>query len=170
MSLVYRAKNFAEKAHAEQRRKYTGEPYSVHLREVARLCAEVGADDEVVAAAWLHDVVEDQPVTVADVEAGFGLRVARLVDEVTDRKDPGAKNRDARKAVDRAHLAGASPDGMTIKLADMISNGADIALHDRNFAVRYMGEMALLLPLLRPGNPGLWARAEAMLDRFHRSG
>lgn len=164
--LTLRAKNFAEKVHADQVRKYSGEPYAVHLREVAGLCAEVGCRDEVVAAAWLHDAKEDQGVTDADLCAAFGEEVARLVDEVTDRSRPEDGNRKRRKDIDRAHNGRASPEGKTIKLADLISNGKDIAAHDPHFAVTYIREMELLLPLLTDGNPVLYARAAALLADY----
>jgi (p)ppGpp synthase/HD superfamily hydrolase len=165
--LSLKAKNFAEHAHRDQVRKYSGEPYSAHLREVAGLCAEVGCRDEVIAAAWLHDAKEDQGVTDAELETLFGADVARLVDEVTDRSRPEDGNRQRRKEIDRMHNANASPEGKTIKLADLISNGKDITARDPHFAVAYMREMELLLPLLTEGHPILHARAVAILGRWH---
>ena len=100
--LSFKAKNFAERIHREQVRKYSGEPYAVHLREVAGLCAEVGCRDEVIAAAWLHDAKEDQGVVDAELRELFGADVARLVDEVTDQSRPEDGNRETRKAIDRA--------------------------------------------------------------------
>jgi (p)ppGpp synthase/HD superfamily hydrolase len=66
MNIVDRARKFAERAHREQVRKYTGEPYFVHLDEVAKLCARFGCNKRTVAAAYLHDTIEDQPVTYED--------------------------------------------------------------------------------------------------------
>lgn len=131
--LIYKAKNFAERVHAAQTRKYSGEPYAVHLREVAGYCAEVGCRDEVVAAAWLHDAKEDQGVTDSELRALFGDDVARLVEEVTDQSRPTDGKRDRRKEIDRLHNANASPEGKTIKLADLISNTKSIAAHDPHF-------------------------------------
>lgn len=162
--LSLKAETFAEEAHRDQKRKYTGEPYAVHLREVARLCAEVGCRDEVIAAAWLHDCREDQGVTDEGLRALFGADVALLVDEVTDRSRPQDGNREARKRIDREWSARASPEGKTIKLADIISNGRDIAKHDPKFAKVYLREMNLLLPMLIEGDVTLYAAARRIVS------
>lgn len=167
--LSLKAKNFAEHVHASQVRKYSGEPYAVHLREVAGLCAEVGCRDEVIAAAWLHDAKEDQGVTDEQLQSLFGDDVARLVNEVTDQSKPEDGNRRRRKEIDRLHNAAASPEGKTIKLADLISNSKDICARDPHFAVTYMREKAALLPLLTAGNPILFERASAILERYQEA-
>lgn len=164
--LIYKAKNFAERVHAAQVRKYSGEPYAVHLREVAGLCAEVGCRAEVVAAAWLHDAKEDQGITDEELLALFGDDVARLVDEVTDQSRPTDGNRETRKAIDRAHLGRASPEGKTIKLADLISNTRSIVARDPHFAVTYMREKRLLMPLLEGGDVELRRRALDLLEQY----
>lgn len=162
--LAYKARNFAEKVHADQRRKWTGESYFMHLKEVADLCAEMGCDDEVIAAAYLHDAKEDQGVTDAELRGLFGERVARLVDEVTDQSRPQDGNRERRKQIDREWNGRASPDGKTIKLADLISNTRDIVAHNPSFAVTYLREKRLLLHLLTEGNAILWRRAFDLLE------
>jgi (p)ppGpp synthase/HD superfamily hydrolase len=167
--LSLKAKNFAERAHKDQVRKYSGELYSVHLREVAGLCAEVGCRDEVVAAAWLHDIVEDQGISFRFLTEVFGLDVSQLVEELTDISKPSDGNRDVRKRLDREHSAKASPEGQTIKLADLISNSRDIVARDPHFAVTYMREKELLLPLLKEGNQVLWQRAKDILDQYKRT-
>lgn len=156
---------FAEEAHrsVSQVRKYTGEAYIVHPREVAAMVAAHGADEEVVAAALLHDVVEDTPVTNGTIEARFGARVARLVAEVTDVSTAADGNRAARKSLDRAHLAEASADGQTIKLADLISNSRSILAHDANFARVYLREKALLLDVLTGGDRRLHEMAQKIV-------
>lgn len=162
-ALVERARGFAARAHAAQRRKYTDEPYFVHLEEVAQLVAATGASDAVVAAAYLHDVVEDTLIGLGQLHAEFGADVARLVWEVTDVSRPADGNRAARKALDRAHLARASADGQTIKLADLISNTRSITVHDPRFAVVYLREKAELLTVLGRGNAALMTRAQELM-------
>ena len=68
--VVIRAAEFARRAHAsiDQRRKYTHAPYIVHPKAVADIVAGVTDDPAMIAAAWLHDVVEDTPITIAEVE------------------------------------------------------------------------------------------------------
>jgi (p)ppGpp synthase/HD superfamily hydrolase len=76
--LVERAERFAVGAHrrVDHRRKYSGQPYDAHLRAVAELVGTVSSDPEMLAAAWLHDVLEDTPATYEDVEREFGVEVA----------------------------------------------------------------------------------------------
>jgi (p)ppGpp synthase/HD superfamily hydrolase len=158
------ALGYAACAHRNQRRKYTGELYVSHCASVARTVAECGAAPEVIAAAMLHDVLEDTEVTAEELRTVFGDRVTALVLEVTDISCPSDGNRAARKAIDRAHLAKSSPDGATIKLADLIDNTASIVEHDKGFARLYLEEKGLVLEHLKHGNPELWARAYSVLQ------
>ena len=80
--LVARAYEFAKKAHQGQKRK-NGEPYFNHSLAAAESVAEWGLDEATVAAALLHDVVEDTPRTLDEVKQNFGEEVAFLVDGVT---------------------------------------------------------------------------------------
>ena len=160
--LVDRARVYATEAHQRinHRRKYNNEPYHVHLSAVAKLVASVTDDEEMVAAAWLHDTVEDTQATKEDVEAEFGMQVAELVEELTDVSKPGDGNRVRRKQIDRMHLAQASKRAKTVKLADLIDNCKDITRHDPRFAQVYLAEMNSLLDVLQGGNEQLYKRAE----------
>lgn len=160
--LVDRARVYATEAHQRinHRRKYNNEPYHVHLSAVARLVATVADDDEMVAAAWLHDTVEDTQATLEDIEAEFGVQVAELVEELTDVSKPGDGNRVRRKQIDRTHLAQASKRAKTVKLADLIDNCKDITRHDPRFAQVYLAEMNSLLDVLQGGDEKLYRRAE----------
>lgn len=166
--IINRAIQFAKEAHASinHRRKYTGLPYITHPAEVARLVAAVTNDKNMIAAAWLHDVVEDTPITIDDIEREFGADVASLVSDLTDVSRPEDGNRKARKQIDMEHTRTASPRAKTIKLADLISNSQDIALHDPNFAVVYMNEKSQLLNVLSEGNATLHFIAVAILNRW----
>lgn len=165
--LVQRAKVFATETHQRigHRRKYTDQPYEVHLKAVAQIVKLTGARPEVVAAAWLHDTVEDTPATFQDIEAAFGPDVARLVSEVTDVSRPSDGNRAARKLLDLRHLARASDEGKTIKLADLIDNCRDICRNDPRFAKTYILEMADLLPMLAGGDPTLQRKSADLLRK-----
>jgi len=160
--LVDRARVYATEAHQRinHRRKYNNEPYHVHLSAVAKLVASVTGDEEMLAAAWLHDTVEDTQATLEDVEAEFGVQVAEIVEELTDVSKPGDGNRVQRKQIDRVHLAQASKRAKTVKLADLIDNCKDITRHDPRFAQVYLAEMNSLLDVLQGGNEQLYRRAE----------
>ena len=84
MELVERAREYAINAHKriDHRRKYTQHPYSVHLAAVAKLVNSVTDDPEIIAAAWLQDVVEDTTATLYDIEVEFGKGVAALVEDL----------------------------------------------------------------------------------------
>ena len=168
--IVARAREFAINAHQRinHRRKYTKEPYSVHLSAVAKIVAEVTDDPETIAAAWLHDVVEDTKATILDVEREFGREIAALVADLTDVSTPADGNRTARKRLDREHLAGAAPRAQTVKLADLIHNCEDITRNDPRFAVVFHDEMADLLDVLTKGDQNLHARAARVLERCRK--
>ena len=162
MTLVEHARMFAHGAHfaVGQLRKYTNEPYIVHPFEVAQIVATVpGATEEMIAAAWLHDVVEDTGVTLDQVHLLFGANVAKLVFWLTDVSKPEDGNRAARKAIDRAHIAAAPAEAQSIKLADLISNTKSIMAHDEAFAKVYLEEKRLLLEVMTKGHPALMAEA-----------
>jgi hypothetical protein len=120
--VLARAYALAAERHAAQRRKGSAaEPYINHLAEVAALVAEAtdGRDAGLVAAAVLHDVLEDTATTEAELAAAFGGRVAALVREVTDDRALTKAERKRRQVLD---APGKSAAAKTIKLADKTSN------------------------------------------------
>ena len=82
--LLDRAILFAVRAHAGTERRGKGFPYIVHPMEAVSIVATMTADQELLAAAALHDTVEDTDVTVEQLAAAFGPRVAKLVEEESD--------------------------------------------------------------------------------------
>jgi len=84
--LVARPQDFAVNAHRriDQRRKYSCQPHDGHLKAVADIVRSVTSDPEMIAAARLHDALEDTPATYEQLEGEFGEPVARLVTELTD--------------------------------------------------------------------------------------
>lgn len=123
MSVLLAAKAYALAQHRGQHRpNATREPIGCHLAEVSSYVTDEGAPELVIAAAWLHDVIEDTPATPADLEARFGADVARLVAGLTDpeplRRLPLAK----RKLAQAKRLEAQPPEVKLIKLADQLSN------------------------------------------------
>ena len=167
MDIIEKARVFATSAHhaVSQVRKYTGEPYISHPAELVELLREHGiADQQMLAAAWLHDVVEDTGVTIDLIEFEFGRGVADLVAGLTDVSRPEDGNRKARKAIDRAHTAAQSPACKTIKLADLISNTKSIVERDPEFAKVYLAEKRQLLEVLYDGDSRLWELASSIVS------
>jgi (p)ppGpp synthase/HD superfamily hydrolase len=163
--LEIRARDFATAAHARvgQVRKYTGLPYITHPAAVVEIVRGVPHSDAMLAAGWLHDVVEDTGTPAADVLAAFGAEVADLVGWLTDVSKPGDGNRAVRKAIDRAHSAQAPAAAKTVKLADLIDNARSILQYDRGFARVYLAEKRALLEVLGEGDAALWARADEIV-------
>ena len=143
---------FATKAHGDQKRKYTGDPYIVHPIAVAEIVKTVPHTDAMIAAALLHDVVEDTPVTIQEIETKFGSKVAELVGWLTDTSRPEDGNRKTRKSIDRLHSADAPAEAQTIKLADLIHNTESIEKHDPSFYKVYKQEKIALLDVLTKGD------------------
>ena len=109
----------AAEAHRDQRRR-DGTPYLAHPLRVCELLALAGADEQTLAAALLHDAVEDSALTIGEVVARFGLRVGELVAALTEdeRLDEWVERKDAL----RAEVAQAGPDAAAIYVADKLSN------------------------------------------------
>ena len=149
-SLAQTALVFATAAHAAvgQMRKYSDDPYIVHPIRVATTVAKFGGTDEMIMAAYLHDVVEDTGVSIEDILDMFGSVVAVIVDGLTDVSKPEDGNRAVRKAMDRQHSADATWAVQFVKCADIIDNAADIGDNDPSFNVVYRKEMAALLEVL----------------------
>ena len=163
--VVTKAAAFAKAAHEsiDQRRKFTNEPYIVHPQAVAQTVETVTDDAATLAAAWLHDVVEDTAVSIQEIESEFGEDIAALVADLTDVSQPCDGNRKQRKAIDRHHTADSDPRAKTVKLADVINNLSDIVRQDPGFAVKYLEEKELLLQVLSEGHPELLARAQQVV-------
>ena len=128
--LLDRAIVFAVRAHAGTERRGKGFPYIVHPLEAVEIVATMTADQELLAAAALHDTVEDTDVTVEQLRAEFGDRIAALVASESDIVVEGASEEQswhARKqaAIDR--LARASHDAKIVALGDKLSNMRAIA-------------------------------------------
>ena len=134
-ALLDRAIVFAVRAHAGTERRGKGFPYIVHPMEAVEIVATMTSDQELLAAAALHDTVEDTDTTIEQIRAEFGDRVAALVaaesDEPHQRPD-SVENWRARKqaAIDR--LASASLDAKIVALGDKLSNMRAIARDYKN--------------------------------------
>ncbi|PRY95319.1 guanosine-3',5'-bis(diphosphate) 3'-pyrophosphohydrolase [Hasllibacter halocynthiae] len=117
---------FAARRHAGQRAPLSGDPYVNHVIEVARRVAAAGADEALVAAAILHDVVEDTDATLRDVEERFGPAIAGIVAEVTD---PSGLSEDRRRARQVEHAPRLSDAAKRLKLADKTANLLEVVRH-----------------------------------------
>ena len=113
------AVEFAEARHAGQRRRSDGAPFVLHPLEVASMLDRAGYPDHVVAAAVLHDVLEDTDAQRSELDALFGTEVGELVATVSD--DPAIVGEDERKDEVRARVREAGGDAAAVYVADKIS-------------------------------------------------
>lgn len=116
--LIQQAYELAAKRHAGLTQKVNGRPYIEHPVAVASVVSEAGADEEMVAAAMLHDVVEDSWTTSNELRGRLGDRVAELVEAMTD--EAGVTQFERRKALNRERVAAAGSDAAVIYAADKL--------------------------------------------------
>jgi guanosine-3',5'-bis(diphosphate) 3'-pyrophosphohydrolase len=172
--LIARAWNFSAERHAKQKRKGDAqEPYVNHLAEVAELVATAteGRDANLVAAAVLHDTVEDTATLPGELASIFNADVAGLVAEVTDDK---RLDKAERKKLQVEHAAAISPRAKILKLADKTSNlrslvkspPAGWSLERRRDYLAWANAVA---QGLRGTNPWLEARFDEAAELLERS-
>ena len=125
MSKIEQAIKFAVDAHAGMKRKGKERPYILHPMEVMSIVADMSEDEDVIAAAVLHDTVEDTEVTAADIEREFGARVAALVTAESEdkmRSLPAEESWKLRKQATVEHLKTLGRDEKLICLGDKLAN------------------------------------------------
>ncbi|GAA0547085.1 HD domain-containing protein [Chitinophaga japonensis] len=174
-ALLEQVKDFARQAHGEQTRKYTPEPYIVHPVRVMEICRAHQADTAMLAAALLHDVLEDTPVNKQAMKdfldhvmnAPQATRTLQLVVELTDVYTRAAYprwNRRKRKAMETARLEKISAAAQTVKYADIVDNCKEIVHHDPDFAKVFLRECKALLKKMTRGHQQLYQKAVALVD------
>lgn len=128
--LLDRALIFAVRAHAGTERRGKGFPYIVHPMEAVSIAATITPDQEILAAAALHDTVEDTDVTIEQIRAEFGERIASLVSSETDVVFENRSESDSwhdRKQAAINRLAKVSHDAKIVAISDKLSNMRAIA-------------------------------------------
>jgi guanosine-3',5'-bis(diphosphate) 3'-pyrophosphohydrolase len=167
--------SFADNAHDGQMRKYTPDRYIVHPIRVMEICGEYTQDITALAAAVLHDVLEDTAVNSAELfgflntimDSPTATTTLRFVEELTDvyvKEAYPQWNRKKRKAMEAERIAHTSAMAQTIKYADILDNSKEIAEHDRDFGPRFLRECRELLQKANRGNPLLRQKAQAIVD------
>lgn len=166
--IVVKARLFALKAHKDQ--KYGEFPYSKHLEDVVNTLSTYYPEDTlsetVLAAAWLHDTIEDTEFTFKQIFEEFGRNIARIVFACTD--EPGA-NRKERHARTYPKLMAAGREAIAVKLADRISNINHSLKHNHSMFEMYQKEYPDFKKALHlPGElKAMWATLD-MLMEYHR--
>jgi guanosine-3',5'-bis(diphosphate) 3'-pyrophosphohydrolase len=159
-------RDFANKAHGEQLRRYSREPYIVHPQHVMETVIKYNNDVAVLSAALLHDVLEDTDMPAHKIQRFLQTlmspvqaeKTVKLVQQLTDvytKKNFPQWNRRKRKTKEAERLERASPEAQTIKYADIIDNCPEIIREDPDFAKRYLSECRDLLRRMTKGNAEL---------------
>lgn len=174
-SILEKIKEFADKAHGEQKRKYSGHRYIVHPVRVMELTQKYTDNICAHAAALLHDVLEDTDVnpeemqkflykhmSTRDAELTFQL-VNDLTDVYTKEKYPNY-NRRKRKLLEARRLEKSHPLSQTVKYADLIDNIVDISRNDKDFAKTFIAESRQLLDHITKGDERLYKLAKETAD------
>jgi len=168
--ILKQVREFADKAHGNQTRKYTPERYIVHPVRVMEICRQYTTSVPVLSAALLHDVLEDTSVTKGEIydflstimSKEDALQTIELVVELTDvyiKKAYPQWNRKTRKEKESNRIALTSPDAQTIKYADIIDNSKEIVQYDEDFGPKFLMECRNLLKRMNKGNPELYKLA-----------
>jgi len=127
LNLIVKAAVIAREAHGKQTRKYSADPYVLHpARVAARALLLDGMSEEAVAAAWLHDVLEDTDITATQLDNKIGTKVTNLVIGLTNQSKGSSLPRAERKKIDREWLSKQSPEVKRIKMLDRIDNLRDM--------------------------------------------
>lgn len=169
-AVLEKVKVFAGQAHEGQQRKYTPDPYIVHPVRVMKMCQLYKPELPVLAAALLHDVLEDTAVKQEELEQFLkdimdeadANRTVELVVELTDiysKEHYPQWNRKKRKLQEAKRIEKISAESQTVKYADIIDNCQEIVDHDPEFANRFLRECKALLKRMPKGHPGLYQQA-----------
>ncbi|MFL5752715.1 MAG: HD domain-containing protein [Bacteroidia bacterium] len=175
MDILQEIKEFAGKAHEGQRRKYSPDPYIVHPIRVMEICTGYTDELTVLAAALLHDVLEDTPLTAEELRNFLrplmgdekAEKTVRLVIELSDvyvKKDFPQFNRRKRKQLEAERMEKISPEAQLVKYADILDNSSEIAGDDPSFAGVYLRECRNLLKKMTKGDPGLRERTMRLIE------
>lgn len=117
--IIDKSSDFAAKAHAGQTRR-GGEPYYNHVYRVAHLVGELTEDEDMIAAAFLHDTMEDCGITAEELSQEFGANIAALVQELTN--DETLLNELGKEEYMVRKLSALSAKSLLIKLCDTLNN------------------------------------------------
>lgn len=169
MELLEKAQRWSARGHFGVNRKFGTIPYIVHPEAVAEIISQVTDDTDVIAAAWLHDIVEDTDTTIDDIRSAFNDNIAQLVWEVSKITDNCSCSRDFRVMMNCVHYGNGSRWAKAIKIADAIHNLPLMIRDNPTFAARYVTEKKILLEFIKDGHPLLASILEEIISNFEKN-
>ncbi len=173
--MLQKVRDFADRCHGDQLRKYVSDRYIVHPVRVMEMCRLYTDDLSSLAAALLHDVLEDTRTSAEEIkqflltvmQEAQANKTVKLVSELTDvftKQSYPQWNRRVRKDKEALRLSKVSTEAQTIKYADIIDNAPEIVAMDADFAKRFIPEYRALLKKMDKGDPKLYTRARHTID------
>lgn len=169
MELLEKAQRWSARGHFGVNRKFGTIPYIVHPEAVAEIISQVTDDIDVIAAAWLHDIVEDTNATIDDIRSEFNDNIAQLVWEVSKITDNCSCSRDFRVMMNCVHYGNGLKWAKAIKIADAIHNLPSMIRDNPTFAARYVTEKKILLEFIKDGHPLLASILEEIISNFEKN-
>jgi (p)ppGpp synthase/HD superfamily hydrolase len=171
--IVWKAAMLAVNGHGRlgQRRRGSRAPYVSHCERVATAVSDANMSDCAVAAAWVHDLVEDtlgrgsMEINLQEIEDVLGKTVAGYVHALTNPPAAPGLNRAARKEIELRMLRDAPVDVVSIRYAEIADNVADMMRTDLNFASVYVPEKRRLLEAVPYGHKGLYQTALSVVEQ-----
>lgn len=165
-SVLDQVKQFADKAHGVQMRRYSPDRYIVHPERVMNTVRNYNNEVSVLSAALLHDVLEDTATTREEMLSFLktvmapheAQRTLMIVEELTDiytKNEYPHWNRRKRRTKEAERLGNASKEAQTVKYADIIDNCPEIVREDPDFAERYISECTKIVQLMTKGDTAL---------------
>ena len=168
LNLLVKAMSFAAHKHKDQRRKdKEASPYINHPIELAEVLVDVGnvSDINTICAALLHDTVEDTETTPEELTETFGVRISKIVMEVTDDR---SLNKAARKQAQIDHAMYLSNAAKAVKLADKICNLGDVSASPPDWPLARRQQYFDWARNVIDGLRGEWSELEAEFDRRYQ--
>lgn len=167
-SRVIKAYNLAEELHKEQFRKFSGLPYFVHPKNVARIIEDLKKDEDMIICALLHDTVEDCGVSLTYIEEQFGSKVVGIIKELTTVKREGVSKLDLLCE----KIENMSDEALTIKLVDRFDNVRYMdkdcnTLEQKNFVKRYYNETILYVDFIKNGRKNTTKVQKLLLEMIN---
>jgi len=165
--VIIKAYAFAEKAHGTTVRKFSGLPYFTHVKFVARTLEDLHCEADIIAAGFLHDVIEDTSITYDQIFNEFGKRIADLVEGISNNKDD-MKISGGKRLYLAKKILNMNDDCLTIKLADRYHNVLFLE-HDstpKEFIEKYYKETKFILFTLEQADRVLTEIQSALIKRI----
>lgn len=164
---IIKAIEFATEKHANQFRKYSGEPYITHPIIVAEICRRFTDDTATIIGAILHDVYEDTPTTLDEIENNFGKEIREIVYYTSEVSSVLKLSRKERKKMDRKHYCSGNHKSKLIKIADAIHNCECFVKYNPKFATMYIHEKFLLVEEILKSQKTIEPHLMCAVRHFH---